>query len=129
MSSYRLLRRVAVHEAGHLVVAQHFGLRCAEARVWRDGDGWRGEVTHQPEEFPRHRHVLTVAAAGAVAEAMAYSEPVDKGQDNAYLARLSENDRAWHRGRAEYVLRKLWDRVLDTADVLVNDALYGVGLD
>ena len=81
-------KRAAIHEAGHVVVAQALGIKVASARIWRFDTGsiaehcWRGQVAfdfRDHEEYtPAGRSkVRAIAFAGSVAEYIyeSHSEP------------------------------------------------------
>jgi hypothetical protein len=67
-------RRAAVHEAGHAVMARHFGWRGVAAEIWRieaptrDRSSWTGRCWLQPPNRVSMRRKRLVAVAGVVAE-------------------------------------------------------------
>lgn len=73
-SSARERRHAAVHEAGHVVVARHLGLRILEAGIRKndlqelDEKEWIGSVQCQMEGVAARKRRM-VAVAGVVAEA------------------------------------------------------------
>ena len=67
-------RLAAVHEAGHLVVAAHFGLKRAKARIRRaeapmpDGRAWTGRVQFAGLDVLSSLERRMLGCAGAAAE-------------------------------------------------------------
>jgi len=67
-------RLAAVHEAGHVVVAAHFGLSAARARIWRadapmpDGRAWIGRVQFRGLDVLSSLERRMLGCAGAAAE-------------------------------------------------------------
>ena len=67
-------RLAAVHEAGHVVVAAHFGLHPAHARLWRadspmpDGRAWIGRVQFRGLDVLSSLERRMLGCAGAAAE-------------------------------------------------------------
>jgi hypothetical protein len=69
-------RRVALHEAGHVAIARHVGIR-ASAAIFRHADAdamnektWSGQASFDMRTFNRRSIIRTtmVAVAGAIAE-------------------------------------------------------------
>src|ERR1700721_3897527 len=68
-------RRAAIHEAGHLVIAEHVGLRCGLARIFPNPEPlaglfektWLGQVSYRPCQHVSTIKCRMVAVAGAVA--------------------------------------------------------------
>ena len=67
-------RLAAVHEAGHVVVAAHFGLPPARARIWRadapmpDGRAWIGRIRFRGLDGLSSLERRMLGCAGAAAE-------------------------------------------------------------
>ena len=67
-------RKVAIHEAGHAVVARHVRVTAFNPEIWRNPDAGKNENTWlgniRVERSPRisRAHMAMVAVAGAIAE-------------------------------------------------------------
>jgi hypothetical protein len=66
-------RKVAIHEAGHAVIARHIGVHVEWAEIFRNpvaGEGektWIGRIRFERRPRPGHRaRMAMVAVAGAV---------------------------------------------------------------
>jgi hypothetical protein len=98
-------RLAAVHEAGHVVVAAHFGLRAARARIWRaeasmpDGRAWIGRVQFAGLDVLSSLERRMLGCAGAAAELCWQREDIHP--DHWIAAdRMSESD--WRLAGCEF---------------------------
>jgi hypothetical protein len=65
---------MAIHEAGHTIVARHYGAQCS-GRIWPEGDNWRGfanipTLNKMPADARR-----AIGLAGVAAQMLWYEIP------------------------------------------------------
>lgn len=90
-----LVLAVAVHEAGHALVATELGIRARTVKVWRHRDGGaQGFTEIEDDAVKRPREYSMILIAGITAEAMWLREVhgYRKGHAGAWAARIGCSD-------------------------------------
>ena len=124
-------RATAIHEAGHAVVAHHFGHRIISIRLRKDRTGY---VRREQEGIPCPVEWALICLAGDAAEYRARTLPrrlMSRG-DSRNMERAGFGRRAVLgilRPEADKLMRKLWPRVVRLAKNLESRTwpvtLYG----